>query len=428
MEGGINRRGLSFKAFAGLGGGALGWLPVELASRGHSLTQAQTTGSLLASFISMALLSGLIGAMIVASDAESLELTPLTKRRFIRGFVICFLLSLPATYYSNLAFSQILLAGGWGVNQTGSIVYLIAARLVGWTLMGMMLGAGVGTATFSLANVLKGAAGGWVGGFVGGLAFDAIGAALGGLPSRLFGLAVIGLAIGLFIGLVQELTKQAWLKVEAGRLRGREYRLERAVASLGRAEENEVGLFGDPGVLARHARIERSGARFVIKDLSTGPGTFVNGERIESKELQDRDKIRISNYELSFHLRKRPGGFATGKAVAPAAAAAPERLATLSRQPAPTEGPHLIDADGRRFPIAQGAPTQLGRALDNDLVLEDVSVSRHHAVITALNASFHLKDLNSHNGTYVRGQRVSEAQLADGDPIRLGDAQLTFHT
>ena len=48
---------------------------------------------------------------------------------------------------------------------------------------------------------------------------------------------MIGLAIGLFIGLVQELTKAAWLKVEAGRLRGREFRLEKPVATIGRAEE-----------------------------------------------------------------------------------------------------------------------------------------------------------------------------------------------
>ena len=50
------------------------------------------------------------------------------------------------------------------------------------------------------------------------------------------------------IGLVQELTKSAWLNVEAGRLRGRSFNIDRAVATLGRAEENVVGLFGDPGV------------------------------------------------------------------------------------------------------------------------------------------------------------------------------------
>ncbi len=428
MNDGVNRRELTFKALAGLGGGALGWIPVEIASRGHSLTQAQTTASMIASFVSMALMAGLIGGMIAASEQQSLELTAAIRRRFIRGFVICAALSFPATYYSNLAFTYILAAGGWGVNQAGSIAYLILGRLAGWTLMGVMLGAGVGVATFSLANILKGAAGGWVGGFASGLLFDPIGAIIGqGLMSRLVGCSLTGLLIGLFIGLVQQLTKQAWLKVEAGRLRGREFRLERVVATLGRAEESEVGLFGDPGVLPRHARIERRGQAFVLKDLSTQDGTFVNGQRVESAELRDNDRIKISNYELSFHVRKGAGVSMPGVAADRIASPSP-----LARAPQPAAaagaGPHLIDAAGRRFALGPGATIRLGRAVDNDLVLEDASVSRHHATITASNGTFYLKDLGSQNGTYVRGERVPQGQLADGDAIRLGDAQLTFHS
>ena len=78
--------------------------------------------------------------------------------------------------------------------------------------------------------------------------------------------------------------------------------------------------------------------------------------------------------------------------------------------------------------IQPDATMRLGRALDNDLVLEDVSVSRHHASISASNGAFHIKDLGSQNGTYVGGERVTEAVLTDGDAIRLGDAQLTFHS
>ncbi|HTY56871.1 MAG TPA: FHA domain-containing protein [Candidatus Binataceae bacterium] len=432
MNEGINRRELTYKALAGLAGGALGWVPVEITSRGHSLTEAQTPATVVASFVSMALLSGLIGGLILASEQQSLELTPIAQRRFLRGFVICFLLSLPATYYSNLAFTYILTAGGWGVNQAGSVVYLIAGRLAGWTLMGVMLGAGVGIASFSLSNLLKGAAGGWVGGFVGGLAFDLVGATTSGTLSRLVGTAAIGLAIGLFIGLVQELTKQAWVKVEAGRLRGREFRLDRGIASLGRAEENEVGLFGDPGVLARHARIERRGDAFILKDLSTQQGTFLNGQRIESAELHDNDRIKISNYELSFHARRGGAGSRSSAPARPAGAAVSDGATSFAAAPpaaaASLQGPRLIDLTGRNFALAAGATMRLGRALDNDLVLEDASVSRHHASISASNGAFHLKDLGSQNGTYVRGERITEAMLADGDAIRLGDAQLTFHS
>ena len=154
---------------------------------------------------------------------------------------------------------------------------------MGWAIDGALVGAGVGLATLTMENVPKGAVGGLVGGAVGGIAFDLIGAIVGGgLASRFFGEAVTGLAIGLFIGLVQELTKAAWVTVEQGRLRGRQYRIEGARATIGRAEENPVGLFGDPSVQARHAVIERRGADYVIRNLAVQEGTFVNGNRIES--------------------------------------------------------------------------------------------------------------------------------------------------
>ena len=141
-------------------------------------------------------------------------------------------------------------------------------------------------------------------GSLGGILFDLIGAlSQTGLASRLIGFAGIGLAIGLFIGLVQELTKMAWLTVEAGRLRGRQYRFEGATAMIGRAEENTVGLFGDAGVQPRHAVIERKGNNYTLRNLAVAQGTTVNGNRVETVELHDGDRIGISNYEMMFHER-----------------------------------------------------------------------------------------------------------------------------
>jgi pSer/pThr/pTyr-binding forkhead associated (FHA) protein len=424
MNPAIDHRELSFKALAGLIGGALGWLPIELVSHGHTLTEQPTMQSVVASFISMAIMSGLLGGLIIAADAQTLELTSQVKRSFLRGFVICFILSLPATYYSNLAFASILQSGGWAVNQGGSFVYLIVGRVISWAMMGTMLGAGVGLASFSLKNLLKGAAGGWIGGFLGGLVFDPLGLTLGGgLPSRLIGFSVVGLAIGLLIGLVHQLTKNAWLRVEAGRLKGRQFRLEGAAATVGRAEENVVGLFGDPRVQPRHAIINHQGERYEIKNLAVQEGTLVNGRRIETVELSDADQIQIGDYLLSFHLRAKPGEATLLSAVKKPSTYSPAtRLATSQA----SATPHLIDQTGQIFPLKSGGPTNLGRALDNDIVVSHPSVSRYHASVIAVDGGFALRDLNSRNGTYIRDERVQEARIADGDSIRLGDAAFTF--
>ena len=427
MNGSVNQRELILKSMAGLAGGGLGWLPVEITSHGHSLTDVQTTTSVVANFVAMAILSGLIGGLILAAEGQSIELSDQTKRRFGRGFMICALLSIPATYYSNLAFSYILNFGGWGINQPGSPFYLFLGRTIGWALMGLMLGAGVGLASFSMPNVIKGAAGGWVGGFLGGLVFDVIGPSSGGLMSRLVGFCAVGLAIGLLIGLVQELTKAAWLSIEAGRLRGRQYRLERAVATVGRAEENAVGLFGDPTVLPRHAEIAKRAEGYILKSLSPQQGVFLNGGRIESAELHDGDRIKIGNYEMTFHLRHAPLGASHGEPVSPPPIPAPVRVGAASGYVASSLNgvPHLVGRGGQRFEL-RGGLTRLGRALDNDIVVDDSSVSRYHANIRSHDGAFELIDLNSRNGTFVADRRITEARLSNGDSIRLGDAQLTF--
>jgi len=438
MNDAIDQRELTFMALAGLIGGALGWLPVELVSHGHSITQVESFWTQVAGVLSMALFWGLVGGFIVGAQGKSLQVTAAVTRRFLVGLVVCFLIGLPAVYYSNVVFTIILSAGGWGANQAGSEIYLRAARVIGWVLMGLICGAGVGLASGSLKdfmgslrNIVKGAVGGWVGGFVGGVAFDVIGANASGLYSRLFGLCALGLAVGLMIGLVQELTKSAWVNVEAGRLRGRSFNIDRAVATLGRAEENVVGLFGDSGVQPRHAVIERHGNAYVLKNLAVQQGVWLNGNRIETAELSEGDRIKISDYELSFHLKRASAG--PRPAVirqdgrddqygAPAAApAVPPHVGRMAT-------PCLVDASGRRYELRPQAPTTLGRAIDNDIVVADASVSRRHASIVPQDGGFALRDLASQNGTYLRGQRIEGTRpLANGDDVRLGDAPFVFH-
>ena len=71
-------------------------------------------------------------------------------------------------------------------------------------------------------------------------------------------------------------------------------------------------------------------------------------------------------------------------------------------------------------------PFSLGRALDNDVVLEGRGTSRHHAQIRAVHGHIYLMDLSSTNGTYLNGQRVTESILKDGDIISLGSVQFVF--
>jgi pSer/pThr/pTyr-binding forkhead associated (FHA) protein len=78
---------------------------------------------------------------------------------------------------------------------------------------------------------------------------------------------------------------------------------------------------------------------------------------------------------------------------------------------------------GDVFPVRRQVTT-IGRALDNDVVLTDAEVSRHHARIEYRNGAFEVVDLGSTNGTSVNGLPISRAQLQDGDVVSFGTAQL----
>ena len=86
----------------------------------------------------------------------------------------------------------------------------------------------------------------------------------------------------------------------------------------------------------------------------------------------------------------------------------------------------LRATSGLVYPL-QAAATRIGRLSDNDIVLDDANVSRHHAVIIDTGTSFVITDLRSANGVDVRNERIrGTATLADGDRIRICDHEFTF--
>lgn len=84
------------------------------------------------------------------------------------------------------------------------------------------------------------------------------------------------------------------------------------------------------------------------------------------------------------------------------------------------------EARGITYPVTH-IPFTLGRALDNDVILEGRGISRHHAQVRAVHSRPFLVDLGSTNGTSVNGRSIREALLRDGDTIALGSIRLVFH-
>lgn len=101
----------------------------------------------------------------------------------------------------------------------------------------------------------------------------------------------------------------------------------------------------------------------------------------------------------------------------------PAESPTSRSQPPP--GAFLIIDGSRHFPLDRPV-INIGRRLDNQLILEDVHVSRTHAQLRVRDGRFVIFDLGSTSGTRVNGKRVKQQVLMPGDVITLGSVRLVY--
>jgi pSer/pThr/pTyr-binding forkhead associated (FHA) protein len=94
------------------------------------------------------------------------------------------------------------------------------------------------------------------------------------------------------------------------------------------------------------------------------------------------------------------------------------------------EGPALVVRSGggragEHF-LLDKEQTTVGRSPDCDVFLDDVTVSRRHAVVVRRDGQFVIEDRGSLNGTFVNRRRIEAGPLEDGDEVQIGKYKLTF--
>jgi len=80
---------------------------------------------------------------------------------------------------------------------------------------------------------------------------------------------------------------------------------------------------------------------------------------------------------------------------------------------------------GESFALTEARLT-VGRRPDSDVFLDDVTVSRDHAVVVRRGDDYYLDDCGSLNGTYVNRKRIESQRLSDGDELQIGKYKLAF--
>jgi hypothetical protein len=82
---------------------------------------------------------------------------------------------------------------------------------------------------------------------------------------------------------------------------------------------------------------------------------------------------------------------------------------------------------GESFAI-EGERMTIGRRPDSDIFLDDITVSRDHAILVRRGSDYFLDDCGSLNGTYVNRNRIESQRLVDGDELQIGKYKLAFRS
>lgn len=112
-----------------------------------------------------------------------------------------------------------------------------------------------------------------------------------------------------------------------------------------------------------------------------------------------------------------------------AAPAAPQHTAVLPQvetvMPPRSGTPNLI-WENQSYAVLR-SPTKIGRLADNDIVLNDKRVSRHHAEVVQQSGRWIVRDTGSTNGTALNGKMIHEAPLKPGDKVSLGGLEVVWN-
>lgn len=191
--------------------------------------------------------------------------------------------------------------------------------------------------------------------------------------------------------------------------------------TLGRSVENHIRL--DDTISSRqHSMVEVIGEQVTLSDLNSSNGTFLNEVKIGAPVvLRSGDRVRIGNTTLVFHTALVATA-ETGK-VAPTQTPEMVEGGTVAWTSG-AEPLTLVRGDGSEFGLNRSV--RIGRNKENDIdLLEDTSASQFHCKIDVVAGQAIVSDLNSSNGTWVNGKKISKpTTLKHGDKVLVGDSVL----
>ncbi len=194
------------------------------------------------------------------------------------------------------------LGGALGLVIGELVIGLFRGGLIGRAGSWSVLGLGQGLADRSRQRLIFGL----IGGGLGGCCFEQLRVALGNRYDlgQALGIVILGGGLGLFLALVEQALRRAWVQVRSGRQEGRIYLLAHTRCRLGLDKRAEIGIFGDPDVARQHAEIEAIPQGCLFRHLAAQRPSRLNGKTVTGTEpLHDGDRLELGKTVLVFRQR-----------------------------------------------------------------------------------------------------------------------------
>jgi len=178
------------------------------------------------------------------------------------------------------------------------------SRIASWTFLGMFIGMVEGVRALSWAKIKVGLLGGIVGGILGGITLEGLGFYFPDLLlSRLAGLMVLGMLIGVFYGLFEKGLSSGVLRLLNGKLKGKEYLLVQKKIKVGSSVKSDIHLQEYKKVEETHALLSVKKDDVYIKPATDKGRVLVNEVKVGEHLLKFEDVVQIGSAKFLFFYK-----------------------------------------------------------------------------------------------------------------------------
>lgn len=172
------------------------------------------------------------------------------------------------------------------------------------------------------------------------------------------------------------------------------------ILTVGRSPQNDI-VIDNKKVSSSHARFKILNDEIILEDVGSTNGTYVNGEKIASQKVTANDIIIFSkNHTFDW-----------------------KQLEELLKTDQPVKSER---AERVHTKIKEKEVINIGRGSDNDIVINNIKVSRKHAKLEKSSGEWYIEDLGSSNGTFINGEKIRRARITPKDVLTMGGIPLNI--